>query len=124
MSRYAAFTLKRFHFWITIVRTVHSLLLLLQYILIPCIIQSFFIFPMSYIISYHIISYHIISYHIISYHIISYHIISCHIISYHIYFPSINPYRITKSIWIWKLSYLLGLRGDINTSVYNTHMVI
>jgi len=25
-----------------------------------------------------------------------------HIISYHIYFPSVDPYRITKSIWIWK----------------------
>ena len=41
-----------------------------------------------------------------------------------IYFPSVNPYRITQSIWIWKSSYLLGLRGDINTSVYNNHMVI
>jgi len=48
----------------------------------------------SYRIIYHIISYHIISYHIISYHILSYLIILYHII-YHIYFPSINPYRIT-----------------------------
>jgi len=98
------------------------------------------------IISYHIISYHIISYHII-YHIISYHIIY-HIISYHIYhiisyriisyiiyiyhiisyiilyhiiyFPSVDLYRITQSIWIWKSSYLLGVRSDINTSVYNS----
>jgi len=58
----------------------------------------------------------------LSYHITSYHIISYHIISF--YFPSVNPYRITQSIWIWKSSYLLGLRGDINTSVYNNHRVI
>jgi len=31
-----------------------------------------------------------------------------HILSYHIsYFHSVDPYRITKSIWICKLSYLL-----------------
>jgi hypothetical protein len=52
---------------------------------------------------YHIMSYHIISYHIIIYHIIlyimSYHTTSHHIISHHIiYFPSINPYRITYSV--------------------------
>jgi len=46
-------------------------------------------------------------------------------VTYHIiYFPSINPYRITYSIWIWKSSILLGLRGDINTSVYKNLMVI
>jgi len=69
--------------------------------------------------SYHIISY-IISYHIVSYHNVPYRIVSYHII----YFPSVNLYRITWSIRIWKSSYLLGLRGDINTSVYNSHMVI
>ena len=49
ISQYAAFTVKCFCFWITTVPTVHSLLLLLKYILILCIIQLFFVFSMSYI---------------------------------------------------------------------------
>jgi hypothetical protein len=97
------------------------------------------------IISYHIISYHIISYHIISYHIItyrtvsyriiSYHIISYHIISYHIIyhiisyhiisynlFLSVDLYRITKSIWIWKWSHSYKSYCTI-IKVYNSYMV-
>jgi len=88
-------------------------------------------------LSYHIMSCHIISsYHITSHHIISY-IISYHrlyhtisyIISYHIihniiYFPSVNPNRITLSILLLKSSYLLGLRVDINTSVNKNHIVM
>ena len=100
MSRYAAFTAKCFYFWIITLPTVHSLWLLLQYILIPCIIQSFFISPMSHIVSYHIISYHII-YRITSYRVVSCRVVSCRIVSYCIvsfriiYFPSVNPQRIT-----------------------------
>jgi len=44
---------------------------------------------------------------------------------YHIIY---NLFSFCKSvqdcIWVWKLSYLMVLRGDINTSVYNNHMVI
>jgi len=56
-----------------------------------------------YFVSYHITSYHV-SYHIyhIMYHII-YHIITYCIVSYHIiYFHSVDPNRIAKSICIWK----------------------
>jgi len=86
------------------------------------------------IISYHITSYYII-YHIISYiisycilyHTISYiisYIISYHIIHNIIYFPSVNPNRITLSILLLKSSYLLGLMVDINTSVNKNHIVM
>ena len=40
--------------------------------------------------------------------------------SYHIYFHSVNPYRITKSIWIWKQSNLLKKsESEVNIKVYN-----
>ena len=48
---------------------------------------------------------------VISYHIIWYHII---------YFHSVDPYRITKSIWIWKQSYFLKKsRRVFGIKVYN-----
>ena len=43
----------------------------------------------------------------------------CTCVFHFIYFPSVNPYKITQSIWIWKSSYLLGLGSD-NKSVFNT----
>jgi len=43
-----------------------------------------------------------------------------HIIIHIIYFHSMDPYRITKSIWIWKWSYLLKKsRSRVNIKVYN-----
>jgi hypothetical protein len=36
------------------------------------------------------------------------------------YFHSVDPYRITKSIWAWKWSYLLKKsRSEVNIKVYN-----
>ena len=46
---------------------------------------------------------------------ITYHIIPYHIISYIIYFHSVDLYRITKSVWIWKSSNLLRKsRSEVN----------
>jgi hypothetical protein len=43
-----------------------------------------------------------------------------HIIYIFIYFHSVDPYRITKSIWIWKLPYLLKKsRSEVSMKVSN-----
>jgi hypothetical protein len=49
LSQYTEFTVQCFSFWVITVPNVDNLLLLSQCTLIPCVIQPFFIFPMSYI---------------------------------------------------------------------------
>jgi len=48
-------------------------------------------------------------------------ILFIYLLSYHkIYFHSVDPYRITKSIWLWKHSNLLKKsRSEVNIKVYS-----